>query len=135
MPHTTAIDIRDVERTPVLNLGGLEDIAVMKTEEEQHDRSERWSVLAIASLTVGVLSIVLVLFSRVSIYAFAIHVGFSVAAIVVGLFGMKRTRALGLHGYNLAYAGMLCGATSLVFSLSHAIVRVLFTPGGGGRLQ
>ncbi len=135
MPHTTAIDIRDVERAPVLNLGGLEDIAVMKTEEEQHDRSERWSALAIASLTVGVLSFLLVLFSRVNIYAFAIHVSFSVVAIVMGLFGMKRTRALGLHGYNLAYAGMLCGANSLVFSLVHEFVGVLLTPGGGGRLQ
>ncbi len=80
----------------------------------------KWSILAIASLAMGVLAIV-VFFLRINLAIFVIQILLSIGAIITGYLGMKATRAYPLRGHYLAYAGMVCGANGLFWVIINAI--------------
>ncbi|MEE9514565.1 MAG: hypothetical protein V3V54_00915 [Candidatus Brocadiales bacterium] len=73
---------------------------------------QRWSIFAIVSLAMGVLSLI-TFFLIVHVAIMVIQILLAVGAIITGYLGMRATRAYPLRGHNLAYAGLVCGGNGL----------------------
>lgn len=80
----------------------------------------RWSLLAVASLAMGVLSLI-VFFLTIHIAVLVIQILLSIGAIVTGIFAMRSTRLHTLRGHYLAYAGTVCGANGLFWIIITAV--------------
>ena len=83
----------------------------------------RWSIFAIASLAMGVLSLIL-FFLIVHVAILVIQILLAIGAIIAGYLGMKATRAYPLRGHYLAYAGMVCGANGLFWVIINLVFRL-----------
>lgn len=81
----------------------------------------RWSIFAIASLPMGVLSLIL-FFLIVHVAIMVLQILLAVGAIITGYLGMRATRAYPLRGHYLAYAGMVCGANGLFWVLINLVI-------------
>lgn len=84
----------------------------------------RWSLLAIASLAMGVLSLI-VFFLIIHIAVLVVQILLSIGAIVTGVFAMKNTRLYGQRGHYLAYAGTVCGANGLFWVIINAVFSLI----------
>jgi hypothetical protein len=84
---------------------------------------QKWSIFAITSLALGVLSLI-VFFFIVHIAILVIQILLSIGAIVTGVYAMKVTRTFGFRGHYLAYAGTVCGANGLFWVIINAIARL-----------
>jgi hypothetical protein len=76
----------------------------------------RLSALAVASLVMGIISLVLFPFLpllRPTLLFLVMDVLLGIGAIVVGLLAMRRITIFPLRGRSLAYAGVVLGANGL----------------------
>lgn len=125
MQHSTTLELRDMQHPGTLEL-----------DDMQHEKSTL-SPLALASLSMGVLSLVAIFMRNVNVYFLGAQLILAIAAVVTGVFGMKKTRETGQRGYALAYAGMICGGNGILWNIIHEVVTYFLTPDGGatgGRL-
>ena len=83
----------------------------------------RWSIFAIISLAMGVLSLIL-FFLIVHVAILVTQILLAIGAIITGYLGMRATRAYPLRGHYLAYAGMVCGANGLFWVLFQFVSRL-----------
>ncbi|MCP4364313.1 MAG: hypothetical protein GY800_03320 [Planctomycetes bacterium] len=81
---------------------------------------QKWSILAIASLAMGALSLI-VFFLVVNIAIMVVQILLSIGAIVTGIYAMRVTRTFGLRGHYLAYAGTVCGANGLFWVIINTV--------------
>ncbi len=81
---------------------------------------QKWSIFAIISLALGVLSLI-VFFLIVHIAILVIQILLSIGAIVTGVYAMRVTRTFGLRGHYLAYAGTVCGANGLFWVIINTV--------------
>ncbi|MEE9584189.1 MAG: DUF4190 domain-containing protein [Candidatus Brocadiales bacterium] len=125
MQHSSTLELTDRQHSAMLEL-----------DDMQHDKSVL-SPLAVASLTMGVLSLLIMFMRSVDMLFVGVQIVLAIAAIVTGIFGMKTAREYAQRGHTLAYAGLICGGNSLLFIIVHEVVTLFLTPDGGssgGRL-
>jgi hypothetical protein len=84
---------------------------------------QKWSIFAIVSLALGVLSLI-VFFLIAHIAILVVQILLSIGAIVTGVYAMRVTRTFGFRGHYLAYAGTVCGANGLFWVIINSIARV-----------
>lgn len=81
----------------------------------------RWSIFAITSLAMGVLSLI-TFFMIVHLAILVIQILLSIGAIITGYMGMRVIRTYGMRGHYLAYAGMVCGANGLFWVIINFVL-------------
>lgn len=86
---------------------------------------ERMSPLAIASIAMGILSLVLFPFIRLGGALVIVITLLGIGAIVTGVFAMRRTTIYGLRGRTLAYIGVVTGANGLFWMWINLVFRMV----------
>jgi multidrug efflux pump subunit AcrB len=86
---------------------------------------EKKSSLAIASLVMGIVSVVVFPFHRIAFPIAIVLTLLGIGAIVTGIIAMRRTTVYSLGGRTLAYIGIITGANGLFWMWVYMVFRMI----------
>lgn len=86
---------------------------------------ERLSALAIASLILGILSLLLFPLYRIAFPMVVVNTLLGIGAIVTGVIAMRRTAIYPLRGRTPAYIGIVTGANGLFWIWINTVFRLI----------
>lgn len=87
---------------------------------------ERFSTLAVASLVLGILSLICFIFHRMHPAVVIVDILLGIGAIVTGVFGMRHAALYSLKGRNYAFVGIVTGANGMGWVLIDTIFSLVY---------